>query len=223
MLAHIPGTSPIAGEWRSRDALAAAVRSLGERAGDTICIAPHVVAPDACAINVQRVTARRPDGRALDTVLTEVWRLQGGICVELWDHFEDLGAGTRAGASAESASPAPSEAAGGVIERPRTGTVVHGGIHLASRTGQTSPPCTPDAWGWRSVASVRASPTRHAACPPVSRPTATPADRPCPDPYAERSVAVGRCERTATAQPVHAVRAPGVRRGRSPHQRCHRR
>jgi ketosteroid isomerase-like protein len=92
MLAHIPGTSPIAGEWRSRDALAAAVRSLGERAGDTIRIAPHVVATDAFAINVQRVTARRPDGRSLDTVLTEVWRLQSGVCVELWDHFEDLGA-----------------------------------------------------------------------------------------------------------------------------------
>jgi ketosteroid isomerase-like protein len=92
MVAHIPGTSPIAGEWHSRDALAAAVRSLGERAGDTIRIAPHVVATDAFAINVQRVTARRPDGRALDTVLTEVWRLQDGVCVELWDHFEDLGA-----------------------------------------------------------------------------------------------------------------------------------
>ena len=92
MVAHIPGTSPIAGEWRSRDALAAAVRGLGERAGDTIRIAPHVAATDAFAIDVQRVTARRPDGRALDTVLTEVWRLQSGVCVELWDHFEDLGA-----------------------------------------------------------------------------------------------------------------------------------
>ena len=92
MVAHIPGTSPIAGVWPSREALAAAVRSLGERAGDTIRIVPHVVATDAFAINVQRVTARRPDGRALDTVLTEVWRLRGGVCVELWDHFEDLDA-----------------------------------------------------------------------------------------------------------------------------------
>ncbi len=92
MVAHIPGTSPIAGEWRSRDALAAAVRGLGERAGDTIHIAPNVVATDGFAINVQRVTARRPDGRTLDTVLTEVWRLHDGVCVELWDHFEDLDA-----------------------------------------------------------------------------------------------------------------------------------
>jgi hypothetical protein len=68
------------------------VRGLGERAGETIRIAPHVVATGAFAINVQRVAARGPDGRALDTVLTEVWRLRGGPCVELWDHFEDLAA-----------------------------------------------------------------------------------------------------------------------------------
>jgi ketosteroid isomerase-like protein len=92
LVAHIPGTSPIAGEWHSRDALAAAVRGLGARAGDTRRIAPHVAATDAFAIDVQRVTARRPDGRALDAVLTEGWRLHGGVCVELRDHFEDLAA-----------------------------------------------------------------------------------------------------------------------------------
>ncbi len=92
LVAHIPGTSPIAGEWRSRAALAAAVRALGARAGDSIRIAPNVVATDAFAINVQRVTASRPDGRTLDTVLTEVWRPRDGICVEMWDHFEDLDA-----------------------------------------------------------------------------------------------------------------------------------
>ncbi len=93
MLAHIPGTSPIAGEWRSREALGAAVRSLGERVVESsLHISPHVVATDHFAINVQRVTAARPDGRELDTVLTEVWRFQDGVCVELWDHFQDLDA-----------------------------------------------------------------------------------------------------------------------------------
>ncbi len=68
------------------------MRSLGERAGNSLHIYPNVVATDDFAINVQRITATRPDGRVLDTRLTEVWRFQGGVCVELWDHFLDLDA-----------------------------------------------------------------------------------------------------------------------------------
>ncbi|MBD2100179.1 nuclear transport factor 2 family protein [Leptolyngbya sp. FACHB-261] len=92
MIAHIPGTSLIAGEWRSRDALAAAVRSLGALAGGTLYLTANVVATDDFAINVQRLTGRREDGRSLNTVLTEVWRMQDGVCVEIWDHFQDLDA-----------------------------------------------------------------------------------------------------------------------------------
>ncbi len=89
MLAHIPGNSPIAGEWHDRDALMAAVLHLGRLAEGTLQIFPYVLATDQFAFNYQRITARRK-GRVLDQVLLEVWRLEEGKCIELWDHFQDL-------------------------------------------------------------------------------------------------------------------------------------
>jgi ketosteroid isomerase-like protein len=92
MVAHIPGTEP----HRRRVALARRARRGGaeprraRRRHD-----PHRPARGGHRRVRDQRAARdgAPARRArLDTVLTEVWRLQDGVCVELWDHFEDLGA-----------------------------------------------------------------------------------------------------------------------------------
>lgn len=88
LIAHIPGKSPIGGEWTNRDELMNAVRQLGELA-ETIRIEPNVVATDQFAVNTQRIVATR-NGRTLDQVLVEVWRLEDGKGIEIWDHFENL-------------------------------------------------------------------------------------------------------------------------------------
>lgn len=88
LIAHIPGRSPIGGTWQGRDQLMAAVQQLGALAEGTLQIEPNVVATDHFAINSQRVTASRK-GRQLNQILLEVWRLENGVGVEIWDHFED--------------------------------------------------------------------------------------------------------------------------------------
>jgi hypothetical protein len=89
LIAHIPGNSPIGGEWTNRDELMSAVRRLGELAGGTLKIYPNVVATEGFAINSQRIRATR-NGRTLNQLLIEVWRLEDGKGVEIWDHFENL-------------------------------------------------------------------------------------------------------------------------------------
>jgi hypothetical protein len=93
MLAHIPGTSPIAGEWTSREALGAAVRSLGAlgRRGQPAHLAPRGrdrplrhQRPAHHGRPPRRAHARHRAPRGL--------ALQDGACVELWDHFQDLDA-----------------------------------------------------------------------------------------------------------------------------------
>jgi hypothetical protein len=106
MVAHIPGTGPIAGEWTSREELAAAVKSLGERVVEgSLHIAPNVVATDGFAINVQRITAAQPDGRRLDTVLTEVWRFRTACASRCGTTLRIRRPGTPSGNEAQGCAP----------------------------------------------------------------------------------------------------------------------
>jgi ketosteroid isomerase-like protein len=86
---HARGTSPLGGDIVGRDAVHARMRLLRELSdGSYRAVDTRVGGHGDFVTLVRRVVATRR-GRHLDQVIAELWRFEGGQCVEVWLDFED--------------------------------------------------------------------------------------------------------------------------------------
>ena len=83
------GTSPIGAGAKNRDELDAQDAKMFELSNKTLAGVPlYVVGNDEQVIVALHATAER-DGKTLDAVMLQVWRMENGICVEAWNYFND--------------------------------------------------------------------------------------------------------------------------------------
>jgi len=87
---HIPGRSPVGGDHRGREAIAAAFEAFRERTGETFRsqLLDLVSSPDS-VVALVRNTAQR-DGRSLDSRQALQFRIEGDKIAEIWIYIDDL-------------------------------------------------------------------------------------------------------------------------------------
>jgi ketosteroid isomerase-like protein len=84
---HAPGRSSLAGDFRGIDeVLGYFGRSLEATQGTLRVVLEEVMVNDHGAAAVQRSTGQR-NGRSLDDVGVNTFRIQGGRAVEVWQHW----------------------------------------------------------------------------------------------------------------------------------------
>ncbi len=89
MVWHWPGTGPLCGDYKGRDAVLAAFARIQELCGRTFRIEVHdVMANDEHAVALTRWTASRR-GKQLNLINTDVYHIKGGKVVEFWSFVED--------------------------------------------------------------------------------------------------------------------------------------
>lgn len=80
---HVPGTHGLGGEHHGPHAVMSAIAKLYEITGGTLRAERiDVMASDERTFGLARFTARRDDGRELDTYVGSLLRWQDGQCVE---------------------------------------------------------------------------------------------------------------------------------------------
>lgn len=80
---HVPGDHELSGEHRGRDAVLGVFAKLYELTGGTLQAERiDVMASDERTFGLARFTARRDDGRELDTIVGSLLRWRDGECVE---------------------------------------------------------------------------------------------------------------------------------------------
>jgi ketosteroid isomerase-like protein len=86
---HIPGNSPLAGDYKGRDAIFGYFGKLTEVTGGTFKAEPvHVLGDDKFAIALQRSTAT-VKGETYNGTDVLVDRIENGAAVETWVYVED--------------------------------------------------------------------------------------------------------------------------------------
>ena len=94
--AHVPGRSPVAGEYAGKQAVLGYVATLGELSGGTLRFELHDLLTGeghagqghAAALVTDR--AERADGRALDMNNVHAWHVGDGRLREIWIYPGDL-------------------------------------------------------------------------------------------------------------------------------------
>lgn len=87
---HVPGRSPLAGEYRGREAVFGLFAKLAEMTGGTFKLDVHdVLAGDEHGVVLAVATAER-EGKRLESRTTHVWHLRDGKATEFWSQAEDL-------------------------------------------------------------------------------------------------------------------------------------
>lgn len=82
--AHVPGNSPVAGEYLGKDAVAGYVTMLAELSGGTLRFEPHaVMVTGRHGAGLVRDLAER-DGKTLDMNNVHVWHIVDGTLTEIW-------------------------------------------------------------------------------------------------------------------------------------------
>lgn len=88
--AHVPGRSPVAGDYAGKEAVAGYVGTLAELSAGTLRFEPHaVVATGQHGVGLVRDLAER-DGRTLDMNNVHVWHVEAGVPTEIWIYPGDL-------------------------------------------------------------------------------------------------------------------------------------
>ena len=88
--AHVPGRSPVAGDYDGKDAVGGYVAMLGELSGGTLRFEPHdVAASEAHSVGLVRDLAERGD-KTLDMNNVHVWHVAAGQLSEIWIYPGDL-------------------------------------------------------------------------------------------------------------------------------------
>ena len=84
VIGHVPGTSPVAGDYVGKAAVAGYVGQLAERSGGTVRFEPRtvLVAGDR-GVGLLRDLAER-DGKTLAMDNVHVWRMGDGTLDEIW-------------------------------------------------------------------------------------------------------------------------------------------
>ncbi len=86
---HYPGKSPLAGEFRGRDAVFAWFDRLGELSGGTFQMEVHdILANDGHVVVLAHYTASRPR-KQFESRYVEVYHVRDGEITEVWDFSED--------------------------------------------------------------------------------------------------------------------------------------
>ena len=90
--AHVPGKSPVAGEYDGKEAVGGYVGKLAELSGGSLRFEPHdVLASERHGVGLVKDLAERGDKRlAMNNV--HVWHLHDGVLTEIWVYPGDLGA-----------------------------------------------------------------------------------------------------------------------------------
>ncbi|MGH2721745.1 MAG: nuclear transport factor 2 family protein [Actinomycetota bacterium] len=92
IVVHAPGRSPLAGEYRGRDAVFAYNARIFELSGGTYENEVHdILAGDEHGVILQRNRATRP-GRELDVREVLVMHVRDGRILEVWEMYDDLAA-----------------------------------------------------------------------------------------------------------------------------------
>ncbi len=88
--AHVPGRSPVAGDYDGKEAVGGYVATLAALSGGTLRFEPHdVTASEAHAVGLVRDLAER-DGRALAMNNVHVWHVDSGLLREIWIYPGDV-------------------------------------------------------------------------------------------------------------------------------------
>jgi len=86
---HTFGSSPLAGDYKGKDAIIAFLAKLFEMTDGTFTINVHAVtAHDDRAVALAHMTAKRGD-RTLDLNSVHVFRLADGLITEMWSYEDD--------------------------------------------------------------------------------------------------------------------------------------
>jgi ketosteroid isomerase-like protein len=86
---HQSGTSPLSGEYRSRDAVFAFLARFAELSGGTFRVELHdVLANDEHGVALSRETASR-QGKQLDSPSVQVYHIRDGKIREAWSVQQD--------------------------------------------------------------------------------------------------------------------------------------
>ena len=89
---HAPGTGPLSGDYKGRDAVFAFFARIAEMSGGTFRIELHdVLANDEHAVALARLTASR-QGKQLAANEADVFHIRNGKVTEFWPMAEDQGA-----------------------------------------------------------------------------------------------------------------------------------
>jgi len=81
--------SPFNGDAVGREALYQQNTVMFDKTAGSLKLEPyHVIANDNTVLVTGKVTAQRL-GQTLDQVVLEVWRMEQGQCVEVWDYFSN--------------------------------------------------------------------------------------------------------------------------------------
>ena len=90
VVAHVPGRSQVAGEYRGKDAVGGYVAKLAELSGGTLRFEPHdVTASEAHGVGLVRDLAER-GGMTLAMNNVHVWHVAAGQLSEIWIYPGDL-------------------------------------------------------------------------------------------------------------------------------------
>jgi ketosteroid isomerase-like protein len=90
VIAHVPGNSPVAGEYRGKEAVAGYVGKLAELSGGTLRFEPHdVTVSEAHGVGLVRDLAERDD-RTLAMNNVHVWHIAAGRLAEIWIYPGDV-------------------------------------------------------------------------------------------------------------------------------------
>ena len=88
--AHVPGKSPVAGDYDGKEAVGGYVAKLAELSGGTLRFQPHdVTASEAHAVGLVKDLAERGD-KVLDMNNVHVWHVAAGRLSEIWIYPGDV-------------------------------------------------------------------------------------------------------------------------------------
>ncbi len=86
---HYPGSSPLSGDYKGREAVFAFFAKIGELSGGTLQMEVHdILANDEHAVTLARYTASR-QGKQFESRYVEVYHVEAGKITEVWDFEED--------------------------------------------------------------------------------------------------------------------------------------
>ena len=89
---HVPGNSPLSGDYKGRDSVLGFLGKSAELSGGTLKVEVHdILANDEHGVALVRNTAQR-GGKSLDNHAVQVFHIRDGKAVETWFHPGDQAA-----------------------------------------------------------------------------------------------------------------------------------
>jgi ketosteroid isomerase-like protein len=87
---HVPGRSPMAGDYQGREATFGHFGRIGERTGGNFqAELRDVVASGDHVVGLHHSKGER-GGKTLDVSVALVFQMKGGKVVEAWEHYDDM-------------------------------------------------------------------------------------------------------------------------------------